>query len=476
MEFYQYFGGQLVKGEGTTRPVYAPGTGEKIVSLAGASREQTLAALDSAQKAFPLWSRMSLNERGIWINKLKDALLEHQEELVELLSLETGKSYAGASRGFQVLCDALSFYYEEARRVYGRVTPDYNTDYKTYHLTQYQPLGVVVSHLAWNMPLLNLGAKLGPALASGCTCVIKPASLTPLSALRIGQLAHEIGFPTGVVNIVSGTVDEVGTTLNESPIPKMITLIGSTQTGLQVVAASSRSIKSHSLELGGNAPAVVMADAELPAAARFLAGLKMNNCGQLCTSVNRAIVHESVAEKFCAMVAERFKACRLGWGREECDMGPLISEGERTRVMGLIDRAVQAGAHLVCGGQIPEEKPGYYLTPALLTGCTNDMEICRTEIFGPVLPVITFRTLDEAIELANDTEYGLSSYAYTTNLSSAFRLYQELETGEVFINVWGGGSPLPYPHSGMKKSGIGADFSTDSLLEYYRIKRVCMTP
>lgn len=476
MEFYQYIGGELVKGEGTVRPVYAPGTGETIVSLAGASKQQTQAALDSAQAAFSTWSRLSLNQRGAWIEKLKSTLLAHEKELVELLSLETGKSYVGASRGFHVLCDALSFYYEEARRVYGRVTPDYNSDYKTYHLVQYQPLGVVVSHLAWNMPLLNLGAKLGPALASGCTCVIKPASHTPLSALRVGQLAHEIGFPAGVFNIVSGTVDEVGTTLNESPIPKMITLIGSTQTGQQVVASSCKTIKAYSLELGGNAPAIVMADANVSAAANFLAGLKMNNCGQLCTSVNRAIVHESVAEEFCSIVAEKFRACRLGWGADECDMGPLISEGERSRVMGLIDRAVQAGARLVCGGQVPDDKQGYYLSPALLTNCTNDMEICRTEIFGPVMPVITFRTLDEAIALANDTEYGLSSYAYTTDLSTAFRLYQELETGEVFINVWGGGSPLPYPHSGMKKSGIGADFSDDSLREYYHVKRVCMTP
>ena len=175
MEFYQYINGKLVKGEGVCRDVYAPGTGNVIVSLAGASKEQTLAALDAAQAAFPAWSHMSMTERGTWIEKLRTALLEHRDELVDLLAWETGKPGFAAGRGFQVLCDALHFYNEEARRIYGRVTPDYNSDYNTYHLTQYLPLGVVVSHLAWNMPLLNMGAKLGPALASGCTCVLKPA-------------------------------------------------------------------------------------------------------------------------------------------------------------------------------------------------------------------------------------------------------------------------------------------------------------
>lgn len=473
MEFYQYINGELVRGQGVIRDVYAPGTGEVIVSLAGASKEQTLAALDAAQAAFPVWSHMPLEERGAWIEKLRAALLEHRDEIVDLLAWETGKPAFAAGRGFHVLCDALSFYKEEARRVYGRVTPDYNSDYNTYHLTQYMPRGVVVSHLAWNMPMLNMGAKLGPALASGCTCVLKPASFTPLSALKVGEVARGIGFPAGVFNIVSGTVADVADVLNRSPIPKLITLIGSTETGMDVIRSSATSIKGYSLELGGNAPAIVTEDADLEAAANFIAGNKMNNCGQLCTCVNRALVHESVAAKFCEIIRRKFESCRVGWP-DECDMGPMISEGERQRVLGLIDDAVKNGATLVCGGQVPARK-GYYLTPALLTNCRNDMAVCSKEIFGPVLPVITYKTIDEAIAIANDTEYGLSAYAYTTNLNAAFRFYKELDVGEVFVNVWGGGSPLPYPHAGAKKSGIGADFSTDSLLEYFHVKRVCMT-
>lgn len=475
MEFYQYINGELVPGEGISRDVYDPGTGEVIVSLAGASKRQTEAALDAAQAAFPTWSHMSLAQRGQWIEKLKAALLAHRDEIVDLLAREAGKPGFAAGRGFNVLCDALSFYYEEARRVYGRVTPDYNSDYNTWHLTQYQPVGVVVGHLAWNMPMLNLGAKLGPALASGCTCVLKPASYTPLSALKVGEVAKEIGFPAGVINIVSGTVEDVAVTLNQSPIPKLITLIGSTETGLECVRASATTVKGHSLELGGNAPAIVTEGADVEAAANFVANLKMNNCGQLCTSVNRALVHASVAEEFCAIVQKKFEACRLGCHDEDCDMGPLITAAERDRVKALLDGAVEEGASLVCGGGIPDRK-GYYLTPALLTNCRNDMKICRREIFGPVLPVIVYKTLDEAIAIANDTDYGLSAYAYTRDLKDAFRLYKELEAGEVFINVWGGGSPLPYPHAGWKRSGIGADFSTESLMEYFRVKRVCMTP
>ena len=474
MEFYQYINGELVRGEGVIRDVYDPGTDEVITSLAGASKQQTEAALEAAQAAFPMWSHMSLTQRGQWIEKLRTALLAHRDEIVDLLAREAGKPGFAAGRGFNVLCDALSFYYEEARRVYGRVTPDYNSDENTWHLTQYKPVGVVVGHLAWNMPMLNLGAKLGPALASGCTCVLKPASNTPLSALKVGEIAKEIGFPAGVINIISGTVEDVANTLNQSPIPKLITLIGSTETGLDCVRASATTVKGHSLELGGNAPAIVTEDANIEAAANFVAGMKMNNCGQLCTSVNRALVHESVAEQFCTIIQKKFESCRLGCHDEDCDMGPLITAGERDRVLGLIDDAVKNGATLVCGGQVPERK-GYYLTPALLTNCRNDMAVCSREIFGPVLPVITYKTLDEAIAIANDTSYGLSAYAYTTNLRSAFRFYKELEVGEVFVNVWGGGSPLPYPHAGAKNSGIGADFSTDSLMEYFHIKRVCMT-
>lgn len=473
MEFFQYINGELVKGEGVTRDVYAPGTGEKIVSLAGASKAQTEAALEAAQAAFPVWSKMSLTERGSWIEKLRTALLAHREEIVDILAQEAGKPAFAAGRGFNVLCDSLNFYYEEARRVYGRVTPDYNSDYKTYHLTQYFPKGVVVGHLAWNMPMLNMGGKLGPALASGCTCILKPASLTPLSALKVGEVMHSIGFPAGVVNILSGTVSDVANVLNESPIPKLITLIGSTDTGMDIIRSSTSSIKGFSLELGGNAPAIVTEECNLEAAANFIAGMKMNNAGQLCTSINRALVHESVADKFIELIRQKFESCRVGWP-DNCDMGPMISESERNRVKALIDDAVANGATLVCGGQIPDKK-GYYLTPALLTGCRNDMAVCSKEIFGPVLPVITYKTIDEAIAIANDSEYGLSAYAYTTNLNAAFRFYKELEVGEVFINVWGGGSPLPYPHAGVKKSGIGADFSTDSLMEYLQVKRVCMT-
>lgn len=372
---------------------------------------------------------MPMTERGTWIEKLGAALPEHRDELADLLAWETGKPGFAAGRGFQVLCDALHFYNEEARRIYGRVTPDYNSDYNIYPLTQYLPLDVVVSHLAWNMPLLNMGAKLGPALASGCTCVLKPASFTPLSALKVGKISHSIGFSAGKFNIVSAPVNDVATVLNQSSIPKPITLIGSTDTGIDVIKASSTSIKGHSLELGGNAPAIVTEDADLDAAANFIANLKMNNSGKLCASVNRALVHESVAGRFCKIVRAKFESCRLGWGKDECDMGPMISDGERDRVLGLIDDAVKNGATLVCGGQVPDRK-GYYWTPALLPNCRNDIAVCSREIFGPVLPMITYQTLDETITIANDTSYGLSAYAYTTNLRSAFRFYKELEVGK----------------------------------------------
>lgn len=478
MSFKLYINGQLVEGKGMERTISNPGTGETVAVIKCASKEQTLEALDGAQEAFKTWSRMSLTERGQWIGKLKKALFARKEELVDILSMETGKPLFAAARGFNVLVDALDFYYEEAKRFTGITIPDYNSSNASYHTNAYRPKGVMVGHLSWNMPLLNIGAKLGPTLASGCTCVLKPASLTPLSALKVGEIAESIHFPKGVFNIVTGPVNDVATVLNSSPIPRLITLIGSSETGKQVIRDSCNTIKSYSLELGGNAPAIVMPDADLEKAANFVASLKMNNCGQICTCVNRALVHEDVADEFVEIVKKQFEACKLGWGREEdVTMGPLITRGDRDRVLGLISDAVAHGANLVCGGEIPEDKSsGNYLTPALLTGCNNQMELCRKEIFGPALPVITFKTLEEAIEIANDTEYGLSAYAYTQNLHDAFLLTENLEAGEIIINVWGGGSPLPYAHGGVKESGIGKDWSTISLSEYYDVKRITMTP
>lgn len=478
MKFYQYIGGELEEGKGRGKCIYNPGTGKEICQLKTADKQQTLSALESAQKAFLTWSALSLTERGNWIHKLKAALLKKEEELVDILSMETGKPLFAASRDYHILIDALDFYWEEAKRLTGISIPDYNSNHATYHLHEYRPIGVVVGHLAWNMPLLNVGAKLGPALASGCTCIIKPSSLTPLSALKVGEIAASIQFPAGVINIVAGPSEEVAAVLNQSPVPRLITLIGSSATGRKMIQESSTSIKTYSLELGGNAPAVVLPDADVEKAANFVASMKMNNCGQVCTSVNRAIVHESVAEEFCNLVQKKFEACKLGWGREDgATMGPLITPEDRNRVMRLVEEAVKQGAKLRCGGNIPEDRPeGNYMMPALLTQVHNSMRVCQEEIFGPVLPVLTYHSPEDAVALANDTRYGLSAYVYTNDMHQAFELAEQLEAGEVIVNVWGGGSPLPYAHGGIKESGVGKDWSSYSLKEYYYVKRITLTP
>ena len=309
MSFKLYINGQLVEGKGVERTIFNPGTGEAVATIKCASKEQTQDALIGAEEAFKTWSHMSLTDRGQWIAKLKQALFMQKEELVDILSMETGKPLFAAARGFNVLVDALDFYLEEAKRFSGVTIPDYNSSNASYHINAYRPKGVMVGHLSWNMPLLNIGAKLGPTLASGCTCILKPASLTPLSALKVGEIAESIHFPKGVVNILTGPVSDVASVLNSSPIPRLITLIGSSETGKQVIRDSCNTIKSYSLELGGNAPAIVMPDADLEKAANFLASLKMNNCGQICTCVNRALVHEDVAEEFVEIVKKQFEAC-----------------------------------------------------------------------------------------------------------------------------------------------------------------------
>ena len=466
--YKHYFGGELKQGKGEQYEVINPANEETVGSLKHINTSQADKALKAAKKAFPKWSALSLNERKKWIDKLKEAIIEKKETIVDILMAETGKTNVMGDYGMLIKC--LDFFIEEAKRLKGSIIPDYDNNFHNYIIRE--PLGVVVGYLAWNFPLLNLGYKLGPVLASGCTCIIKPSSKTPLATLYIGQIAKEIGFPEGVINIISGPSKEIGTYLTKSKIPGMITMIGSSEAGKQIIEDSATSIKRFSLELGGNAPVIIMPDADIEKAARKMVNMKFkNNAGQVCVAPNRIFVHETIHDQFVEKAKKLTKEISPEWDKTKAaEIGPIITEYERDRIMNLVENAVDSGAELVCGGTIPENQKGYYLNPTILDKVKPNMEVAKKEIFGPVMPVLQFNDKKAVIKEANNTEYGLAAYLYGEKYKDIFEISEALKFGTVCVN-----EPffdVNLPHGGFKESGIGKDCSVYSLEEYYNIKRI----
>ena len=322
-QFRHYINGKLVPGAGRTAVISCPGNQEEVAQVALATREQALAALDAARDAFPAWSALSLEERGSWMMKLRDAIAQEADNLLNLLLLESGKLRSHAAFEIGSLTGYLNFFLEQAKSEHTEGIRD-TTGGKSMFLAVREPVGVVVAALAWNFPMHNMATKLGPILASGCTAVIKPATKTPLSTLYLGEILHRIGFPKGVINFVAGDAAEIGTVLCESPIPAMITMIGSTAGGLKMVRDSTTSVKRFSMELGGNAPVIVTPSADLQAAAAHTVGNKMRCAGQTCVSPQRAFVHRSVYDEFLRLCCEQAKTAKCGTLDEDANTGPMI--------------------------------------------------------------------------------------------------------------------------------------------------------
>ncbi|MFD2257266.1 aldehyde dehydrogenase family protein [Luteolibacter algae] len=452
----------LINGKSVTTDksidVINPSTGEVIGQVPDLSESQVADCLRAAREGFKQWSGKTPGERKTIILRYADILEENKERLVSLLIEETGKPRDNAEYDFGMLTTCLRFFVEEAERLEQPVLHD--PDGRFLHYVQRQPLGVVVGFLAWNFPLLNVGYKLGPVLASGCSVILKPSTLTPLASLEVAHLASAAGIPDGVINMVTCDNHEVPKGFLSSDIPELVTMIGSTRGGLEVMNSSCTSIKHFSVELGGNAPVLVYADADIEAAANKIIDLKFANTGQVCVSPNRCFVHESVYEKFIDYAKKR---------ATDIVMGPMISDKERQRVLGLIDAAKVSGAQVICGGKAVDG-PGYFMEPTILSDVRRDMKTSCEEIFGPVLPVLSFSDTDDEIALANDTEYGLAAYVFTTSLSVGLRAARDIQAGSVCVN-----EPhysVQLPHGGLKQSGIGKDCSKYSLEEYLTLKRI----
>jgi succinate-semialdehyde dehydrogenase/glutarate-semialdehyde dehydrogenase len=466
-----YIGGRLVdSGEQLKADVICPATGESVAVVAEASQNDTLKAIDAARNGFAYWSKLSLAERTVWMMKLRQAVLDNEDLLRQAMVHEMGKTYEGAWEDIEAVVNGLEWYPNAMKNMRDEQIPDYEGTHT--HKMVHQPAGVAVAYLAWNFPLLNVGFKLGPALAAGCSLIIKPSSLSPLSAYLLGKIMHDIEFPAGVVNIISGSIENVADVLTKSKKTNVLTMIGSTQTGLRVIADSTTSIKRLSMELGGNSPFIVFEDADFEKALDLAIGLKFGNSGQICVAANRIFVHEAIYEKFLKAYVEKAKALKLGFGKEEQpDMGPVVTLKDRDRMFDLIDDAVSKGAVVETGAKIPEGKEkGNWIEPTVLSNANTDMRVAQEEIFGPVAAIYKFASDDEVLTKANDTEYGLASYIFTNNHARIERFTEELEFGEVQVN--GVKYSIYLPHGGIKNSGIGHDCSHLALDDYLVKKRI----
>lgn len=453
--------------------VVDPSDAKEIGTISACDSELAKRALEAAKRAGSVWGCTSVNQREKHIKAFQAKLVERKADIIALLIKETGKVTGNAEYDFNMLLDCLGFHIEEVRRNYGSVIPSPDNSALSY--TRHSPVGVVVAILTWNFPLLNLGYKLGPILASGCTCVIKPSEETPLATSLIVSLLSEVDFPRGVINLVNGTGLDLVEPLCASHIPRLLTTIGSTVMGRRMIAYSATTVKRFSLELGGDAPVLVFADAALDDAVADIVGLKFANAGQICVSPNRVYVEKSIYEEFLEKVVAKVGAYVFGSGddHEKKDevLQPVVSEQSLARLLRLIDDAQAKGARVLCGGA-RENRPGFFLQPTVIADANSEMALQQEEVFGPILPVRPFESATEAFQCANDSDVGLSSYVYTSSLDTALKAEEELMTGNVCIN--GAHYSIELPHGGLKQSGYGKDISHLSLHDYYDVRRITM--
>jgi succinate-semialdehyde dehydrogenase/glutarate-semialdehyde dehydrogenase len=467
-----YIDGEWVgAGNNQTIPVTNPATGEVLGTVPKMGAEETRRAIEAADRALPAWRARTAKERAQILRRLYDLMMANQDDLAALMTAEQGKPLAEAKGEIAYAASFIEWFGEEGKRIYGDTIPAHGTDKRIVVIKE--PIGVCAAITPWNFPSAMITRKAGPALAAGCTMVLKPATATPYSALALCELAERAGVPKGVFSCVTGGSSEIGGEMTSNPIVRKLTFTGSTEVGKLLMEQCAATVKKVSLELGGNAPFIVFDDADIEMAVKGAIASKYRNAGQTCVCANRILVQDGIYDAFTRRLAEVAGAMKVASGFEPGAMiGPLIDMKAVEKVEAHIADAVRKGAKVVAGGH-RHALGGTFFEPTILTDVTTDMVITREETFGPVAPLYRFRTDDEAVMMANDTEFGLAAYFYSRDIGRVWRIAEALEYGIVGINE-GIISTEIAPFGGMKESGIGREGSKYGIEDYLEIKYLCM--
>lgn len=467
-----YVDGQWLDADsGATLDVSDPADQQVIGTVPNMGAEETARAIEAAEKALPDWSARTAKERSVCLRRLFDLMVEHQEDLAVLMTAEQGKPLAESRGEILYAASFLEWFAEEGKRVYGDTIPPHQSDKRIVVIKQ--PVGVCAAITPWNFPAAMITRKMGPALAAGCTMVVKPATYTPYSALALCELAERAGIPAGVFSVLTGSSREIGGEMTSNPVVRKLTFTGSTEIGKLLMRQCADSVKKLSLELGGNAPFIVFDDADLDAAVEGAMASKYRNTGQTCVCANRILVQDSVYDDFAERLGRAVSALKVGQGSEDgVNQGPLIDMAAVEKVESHIQDALEKGAKVAVGGS-RHERGGTFFQPTLLTDVNPDMMVANDETFGPVAPLFRFDTEAQAIKMANDTEFGLAAYFYARDLGRVWRVSEALEYGIVGVNS-GIISTEVAPFGGVKESGLGREGSKYGIDEFLEIKYMCV--
>ncbi|MBB1319740.1 NADP-dependent succinate-semialdehyde dehydrogenase [Shewanella sp. SR43-4] len=468
-----YINGQWCNADsGKTIAIANPGTHEVIGHVPVMGNAETLAAIDAANAALPAWRALTAKERGQKLRRWFELMLQHSDDLALLMTTEQGKPLAEAKGEVAYAASFIEWFAEEAKRVYGDTIPGHQADKRITVIKQ--PVGVTTAITPWNFPAAMITRKAAPALAAGCTMVVKPAPQTPFTALALAELAERAGIPAGVFSVVTGDSIAIGKAMCDSPIVRKLSFTGSTPVGIKLMEQCAPTLKKLSLELGGNAPFIVFNDADIDAAVEGAMIAKYRNAGQTCVCANRIYVQSGVYDEFAQRLAVAVAKLKVGLGTETgVTTGPLINADAVAKVQLHLDDAVAKGAQILAGGK-PHDLGGYFFEPTILTGVTRQMLVATEETFGPLAPLFKFDDVDDVIKQANDTEFGLAAYFYGRDISLVYKVAEALEYGMVGVNT-GLISTEVAPFGGIKSSGLGREGSKFGIEEYLEMKYICMS-
>lgn len=448
-----------------------PANGKPLGNVPKMGAQETRDAIDAASRALPAWRALTAKERATILRRWFNLMMEHQDDLARLMTLEQGKPLAEAKGEISYAASFIEWFAEEGKRIYGDTIPGHQADKRL--LVIKQPIGVTAAITPWNFPSAMITRKAGPALAAGCTMVLKPASQTPFSALALAELAQRAGIPAGVFNVITGSAGDVGGEMTSNPLVRKLSFTGSTEIGRQLMEQCAKDIKKVSLELGGNAPFIVFDDADLDKAVEGALASKFRNAGQTCVCANRLYVQDSVYDRFAEKLQQAVEKLRIGDGlQSDVAIGPLIDEKAVAKVQEHIADALEKGARIITGGEA-HKLGGNFFQPTILADVPDNAKVAKEETFGPLAPLFRFSDETEVIRQANDTEFGLAAYFYARDLSRVFRIGEALEYGIVGINT-GIISNEVAPFGGIKASGLGREGSKYGIEDYLEIKYMCI--